>query len=262
MKNLLSIPLAGLLAALPCALSTPISAQQVVVDSSTTYAGTVARYEPVDQILEVRRESAAPMTYGVTQATTFVDETGQPVPADRIVSGVPITVHYLRQGDRMTATRVVVQRAPVTVQRVERAPVAVERVERAPISVERTSTVTTTTNTGSGTITEYAPGSPNIILRSEGAAPIRYSVSRTTTFVDESGAPIAVERIAPGVPVTVQYVQEGDQMVASRVVVVRELPQRKLSHDEKEAIKDVREAKEDLQKAQRKADKKTKDKDD
>ena len=35
---------------------------------------------------------------------------------------------------------------------------------------------------------------------------------------------MAVERIAPGVPVTVHYVREGDRMVASRVVVVRELP--------------------------------------
>jgi hypothetical protein len=41
------------------------------------------------------------------------------------------------------------------------------------------------------------------------------------------------------------------------VVVVR-----KLTHDQKEALKDVREAKEDLEKAQRKAERKLKDKDD
>jgi hypothetical protein len=251
MKTHFSIPLAGLLAALSCTLISPLSAQQVVVDSTTSYEGTVTQYEPVNQVLEVRRESTTtPMTYSVTPATTFVDEAGQPVRAERITSGVPITVHYMRQGDRMTATRVVVRRA------VERTPVTVERVERAPVTTERTSTVTTTTNTGSGTITEYAPGSPNIILRTENAAPVTYSVSKTTTFVDESGAPVAVERIAPGAPVSVQYVQEGDRMVANRVVVVRELPQRKLSHDEKEAIEDVREAKEDLEKAQRKAEKK------
>jgi len=257
MKTLFSIPLAGLLAAMPLALTSPLSAQQVVVDSSTSYEGTVARYEPVDQVLEVRRESSsAPMKYSVTPATTFVDESGQPVRAERIVGGVPITVHFMRQGDRMTATRVVVRRA------VERAPVTVERVERAP--AERTATVTTTstTNTGTGTITEYVPGSPNIVLRTENAAPVTYSVSRTTTFVDESGAPVAVERIAPGAPVSVQYVQEGDRMVANRVVVVRELPQRKLTHDQKEAIKDVREAKEDLEKAQRKSEKKLNEKND
>jgi hypothetical protein len=259
MKTHFSIPLAVLLAALPCALTSPLSAQQVVVDSTTAYEGTVTQYEPVNQVLEVRRESsAAPMTYSVTKATTFVDETGQPVPPDRIVSGLPITVHSMRQGDRMTATRVVVHRA------VERAPVAVERVERAPVTTQRTSTVTTTTdaNTGSGTITEYVPGSPNIILRTENAAPVTYSVSKTTTFVDENGTPIAVERIAPGMPVTVQYVREGDHMVASRVAVVRELPQRKLTHDEKEALKDVREAKEDLREAQRKAERKFKEKND
>jgi hypothetical protein len=255
MKKLFSIPLAGLLAALPCALATPASAQQVVVDSTTAYEGTVTQYEPVNQILEVRRgPSVAPMTYSVTQATTFVDETGQPVPAERIVSGVPITVHYMRQGDRMTATRVVVR------GRMERAPVAVERVERAPVTTQRTTTVTTTTNTGAGTITQYVPGSPNIVLRTENAAPVTYSVSNATTFVDENGTPVAVERIAPGMPVTVQYVQEGDHLVASRVVVVREVPQRKLTHDEKEALEDVREAKEDLEKAQRKAEKKLNEK--
>jgi hypothetical protein len=257
MKTIFSLPLAGLLAALPCVSTSPLSAQQVVVDSTTAYEGTVTQYEPVNQILEVRRgPSVAPMTYSVTQATTFVDETGQPVPAERIASGVPITVHYMRQGDRMTATRVVVR------GRMEHAPVAVERVERVP--AERTATVTTTTtaNTGTGTITEYAPGSPNIVLRTESAAPVTYSVSKTTTFVDENGSPVAVERIAPGAPVSVQYVQEGDRMVANRVVVVRELPQRKLTHDEKEAIKDVREAKEDLEKAQRKAEKKALEKKD
>jgi hypothetical protein len=256
MKTHFSIPLAGLMLLLPCALNSPVSAQQVVVDSTTAFEGTVTQYHPVDQILEVRRgPSAAPIAYSVTQATTFVDESGQPVPSDRIVSGLPITVNFMRQGDRLTATRVVVR------AKMERAPVAVERVERVPVRTEQTQTVTTTTttNTGTGTITEYVPGSPNIVLRTENAAPVTYAVSKTTTFVDENGAPVAVERIAPGLPVSVQYVQEGDHMVASRVVVVHE---RKLTHDQKEALKDVREAKEDLEKAERKAERKLKNKDD
>lgn len=218
--------LGSLMAAAVCTWCASASAQNVVVsETTTTYAGTVTQYEPVGQMLVVRQESSpTPMTYSVTKATTFVDENGAPVAAERVTSGMPIVVHYTRRGDQMIASQVVVKRA-VSV----------------PAPVQKTTTVTTTTTTsGAGTVTQYVPGSPNLILRSE-TGPLTYSVSKTTTFVDDAGTPVAVESISPGVPVTVQYVQEGDRMVASRVVVVRE-KQRKLSEDEKDALKDLREA--------------------
>jgi hypothetical protein len=76
--------------------------------------------------------------------------------------------------------------------------------------------VTTTTSTG--TISEFSPDT--IVVRSEtSTAPVRYSYSKTTTYVDETGAPVSMELVKSGLPVTVYYVKEGDRMVANRVVV-------------------------------------------
>ena len=243
MKPLSSTFLGSLTAALALTWCVSARAQVVITDAPTTYAGTVTQYEPVRQTLVVRQDaSTAPVTYNVTQATTFVDENGSPVLAERVTSGIPITVHYVRQGDQMIASRVIVRRT-MTV------PTPVERTATVPAPVERTTTVTTTTS-GAGTITSYTPGSPTLVLRSTTEAhPLTYAVSSSTTWVDESGAPIAVENIAPGLPVTVQYVREGDRLIASRVVVVRE--KRKLSDDEKDAIEDIKDAQKDLRKAQR-----------
>ena len=49
--------------------------------------------------------------------------------------------------------------------------------------------------------------------------PVTYSASKTTTYVDEAGAPVSVETVRSGVPVTVHYVKEGDRMIANRVIV-------------------------------------------
>lgn len=77
---------------------------------------------------------------------------------------------------------------------------------------------TTTTTTSAGTISEFGP--ETIIIRSEASPePIRYSYSKTTTYVDETGAPVSIETVKSGLPVTVYYMKVGDRMVASKVIV-------------------------------------------
>lgn len=77
---------------------------------------------------------------------------------------------------------------------------------------------TTTTTTTAGTISEFGP--ETIIIRSETAPePIRYSYTKTTTYVDETGAPVSIETVKSGLPVTVYYIKVGDKMVASKVIV-------------------------------------------
>lgn len=77
---------------------------------------------------------------------------------------------------------------------------------------------TTTTTTTVGTISEFGP--ETIIIRSETSPePVRYSYSKTTTYVDETGAPVSIETVKSGLPVTVYYVKVGDKMVASKVIV-------------------------------------------
>jgi hypothetical protein len=76
----------------------------------------------------------------------------------------------------------------------------------------------TTTTTSDGTISDFSPDT--LVIRSQSnPEPIRYSYSKTTTYVDESGAPVSLETVKSGLPVTVHYIKEGDRMVANRVIV-------------------------------------------
>ena len=89
-------------------------------------------------------------------------------------------------------------------------------------ALAQTSTTVTTTN---GAFTEYVPGSETMVVRSEtGTSPLRYSVTKQTTIVDETGAPVAIDRISPGSQLSIQYTGSGDRLVASRVVVQRAAP--------------------------------------
>ncbi len=132
-------------------------------------------------------------------------------------------------------------------------------------STEVRAQATTTVTTTKGAFTEYVPGSETMVVRTEtSSAPLRYVVSKQTTIVDESGAPIAIERISPGSPLSIQYTGTGEHLVASRIVVQRPAEvttepvttapvaaqqdtttstttTRALTHEEKHALKEQRE---------------------
>ena len=145
----------------------------------------------------------------------------------------------------------------------------------------QTTTSVTTTN---GAFTEYVPGSETMVVRSETGttSPLRYSVTKQTTIVDEAGAPVAIDRISPGSQLSIQYTGSGDRLVASRVVVQRaatatnavtSVPAvtgqqtnttttttRDLTHEEKHALKEEREhqkkaAKEEIERQKEALDK-------
>ena len=143
----------------------------------------------------------------------------------------------------------------------------------------------TTVTTTHGAFTEYVPGSETMVVRSEaGASPLRYSVTKQTTIVDDTGAPVAIDRISPGSQLSIQYTGSGDRLVASRVVVQRAATStvtsapavtgqqtnttttttRPLTHEERHALKEEREhpgraAKEEME-HQKRALEKAKDK--
>lgn len=130
-------------------------------------------------------------------------------------------------------------------------------------TTEMRAQATTTVTTTKGAFTEYVPGSETMVVRTEtSSAPLRYVVSKQTTIVDASGAPVAIERISPGSPLSIQYTGTGEHLVASRIVVqtpaavttepVTTAPvatqqetttstTRDLTHDEKHALKEQRE---------------------
>jgi hypothetical protein len=82
-------------------------------------------------------------------------------------------------------------------------------------------TTTTTTTEGSGTITEYTPGT-QIVLR-ETSGPRTYRFGKTVTYVTRSGKvldeDIVRTRVKVGVPVRVHYVGTGDNIMVDRVIL-------------------------------------------
>lgn len=79
---------------------------------------------------------------------------------------------------------------------------------------------TTTVTTTNGAFTEYVPSSETVVVRTEtSSAPLRYTVTKQTTIVDEAGAPVTVERISPGSQLAIDYSGSGERLVASRIVV-------------------------------------------
>jgi hypothetical protein len=87
----------------------------------------------------------------------------------------------------------------------------------SPAAFAQTSTTVTTSQ---GAFAEYVPKSETVVVRTEtSSAPLRYSVTKQTTIVDEAGAPVAIERISPGSRLAIDYSGTGERLVASRIVV-------------------------------------------
>jgi hypothetical protein len=82
-------------------------------------------------------------------------------------------------------------------------------------------TTTTTTTEGSGTITEFSPGSA-IVLK-ESAGPRSYRFGKKVVYVTRSGKELdeatVRTRVRVGVPVRVHYITEGDNMLVDRVIL-------------------------------------------
>ena len=82
-------------------------------------------------------------------------------------------------------------------------------------------TTTTTTTEGSGTITEYTPGSAIVLKESSG--PRTYHFGNTVTYVTRSGKVLDEDvvrtKVKVGVPVRVHYVGTGDNLMVDRVIL-------------------------------------------
>lgn len=99
--------------------------------TTTTSAGTISQFGP--ETIAIRSEtSSEPVTYSYSKSTTYVDETGSPVSIETVTSGLPVTVFYVKEGDKMVASKVIVRKAVV---------------KTAPAAIEEKKTTTTTTTT-------------------------------------------------------------------------------------------------------------------
>jgi len=82
-------------------------------------------------------------------------------------------------------------------------------------------TTTTTTTEGTGTITEFSPGS--IIVLKESSGPRHYHFGKSVVYMTRSGKVLdeatVRTRVKVGVPVRVHYVGEGEHMAVDRVIL-------------------------------------------
>ncbi len=116
---------------IPCELFAQQENVTVNTVTTTETAGTISEVSP-NNIVVRSQTSSSPMSYSYTKSTTYVDETGAPVTIETVKSGLPVTIYYTREGDRMVANKVVVQKTMTT-------------TEKPGIEEKRTSTTTTTT---------------------------------------------------------------------------------------------------------------------
>jgi len=129
MKKVKSFILALTILVLPCS----VLAQEQTRITTTETAGTISELGQ-DTIVVQSESSSSPMRYSSTKSTTYVDETGAPVSVETVKSGLPVTVYYTREGDRMVADKVVVRKTTTT-------------TGSPMIQEKRTRTTTTTTET-------------------------------------------------------------------------------------------------------------------
>lgn len=125
-----SILLALTVLILPCSV---LAAEQMTMTTTET-AGTISEFGP-DKIVVRSETSSSPMTYSSTKTTTYTDDTGAPVSMETVRSGLPVTVYYTREGDRMIANKVVVRKTTT------------ETSARPVYEEKRTHRTTTTTET-------------------------------------------------------------------------------------------------------------------
>ena len=96
----------------PAAPVTVISTPATTLETTTTTAGTITEFAP-GRLLIKTETSATPLTYVYSKTTTYVDENGVPVSIETVKSGLPVTVYYTRVGDSLSATKVIVRKAPL-----------------------------------------------------------------------------------------------------------------------------------------------------
>jgi hypothetical protein len=113
MKTRISLVFALAILLSPCGLFAQPQLSTVETIKTTETVGTLSELGP--ETIVVRTEtSTTPMKYTSTKTTTYVDETGKPVAVETVKSGLPVTVYYTRDGNRLIANKVMVRKTTTT----------------------------------------------------------------------------------------------------------------------------------------------------
>jgi hypothetical protein len=117
MKKLMPFVLTVAVLSMPCMA---VAQQELTTVHTTTTTtenmGTISDVGP-DRLVIRTETSTTPLQYNSTKSTTYVDENGNPVSIETVKSGLPVTVYYTRDGDRMVADKVVVRKITTTTEK-------------------------------------------------------------------------------------------------------------------------------------------------
>jgi hypothetical protein len=217
-KYLGAVAILGLMTLAPSA-----SFAQEQTTTTITSTGTVNDWKP-DAVAVKVDTSPTPIDYSFTRTTTYVDQFGNPISVETVRSGAPVTVYYHNLGGKYVADKVIVNRSVTTTTT---APATESTtVTTAPPAMPPTETTTTTTTAApslappaiNGVVTDAGEG--HIDLRTaESSRPIHYEAHDATAYLDENGNPVPRKLLTPGTPVTLFYEQNGDNLMATRVIV-------------------------------------------
>jgi hypothetical protein len=170
-----------------------------VTNATTTTEGTVSEFGP--QSIIIRSQTGTePVRYLYNSTTNYVDENGSPIAVATVKGGLPVTIYYTKVGDTLVASKVMVRKLITTAS----------QAPSAETPQIRTNSI--------GTISEFGP--ERIIIKTTASSdPLPYTYSKSTTYIDETGAPVSIKTIRSGLPVTVYYTKVGDTLMATKVIV-------------------------------------------
>lgn len=131
MKKVMPLVFALAVTIMPCGSFAQQENVTVNTVKTTETMGTISEVSP-DRIMIRSETSTSPTNYTYTKSTTYVDDQGTPVSMETVKSGLPVTVYYTQEGDKMVANKVVVRQTTTT-------------TEKPGFEQKKTSTTTTTT---------------------------------------------------------------------------------------------------------------------
>lgn len=110
MKSLHLIPA---ITALVLLYSSPCYGQTSVRETPapTEMKGTVAVWRPDSGII-LADKATAPVEFILAKKVLYIDNSGKPVAREIIQPGDPVTIRYLREGDRLLVSQVTMERKP------------------------------------------------------------------------------------------------------------------------------------------------------
>lgn len=187
--------------------------------TTVTSSGTVTEFTPNTIAIRVR-DTPTPIRYTFTKTTTYVDENGNPVSVETVRSGAPVVVYYEKNGDQFLADKVVVQKTVTTTADPTSSSTTIvadtPAAPQQPAPIQQTQAVPPHVD---GVIAEA--DSDDIAITTGGGSEGRthYKAHDGTSYVDANGNPVSRHVLKEGTPVTIFYERDGDDMMATRVVV-------------------------------------------